>query len=112
MFTNDTATLYVKGIDTEKRLPVWTERKIGDVYREICRGQTSVSNQGGSHEMKQQDTVFVSIPKKNVPAILPKCGDFISFGEAASMDNAFTVMTVEDYRYGSEAVQHVEVVAG
>lgn len=111
MFTNASCTLIRKGVDTKARLPTWESVNIEAVYWEESSGQTAVSNQNGSHEMKQQDSVFVVIPKKHVPDPLPKKGDLIARGTDADQSKAHTVMNVEDFLYGSEAVQHIEVTA-
>lgn len=111
MFTNAGCTLFRKGIDTKTRLPTWDAVNIDAVYWEESTGQTLVSNQGGSHEMKQNNSIFVVIPKAYVPDPLPKKGDLIARGINADMENAHTIMNVEDFLYGSESVQHIEVTA-
>ena len=111
MFTNSSCTLFRKGIDTKTRLPTWDAVNIEAVYWEESAGQTLSSNQGGSHEMKQNNSIFVVIPKAYLPEILPKKGDLIARGINADMENAHTVMNVEDFLYGSEDVQHIEVTA-
>lgn len=111
MFTNASGTLFRKGVDAKTRLPTWESVNIEAVYWEGSAGQTAVSNQNGSHEMKQQNCIFVMIPKEHVPDPLPKKGDLIARGTDADQSKAHTIMNVEDFLYGSEAVQHIEVTA-
>lgn len=111
MFTNSSCTLFRKGADKKTRLPTWDAVNIDAVYWEDGAGQTLVSNQNGSHEMKQNNSIFVIIPKAYLPEIQPKKGDLIARGINADMSNAHTVMNVEGFLYGSEDVQHIEVTA-
>lgn len=111
MFTNATCTLFRKGIDTEKRLPVWEAVEVSPVYWEESIGQTVVSNQGGAHEQKQKNSVFVVIPKASLPDPLPKKDDLIAYGTTDDRAKAHTISSVENFLYGSEAVQHLEVTA-
>lgn len=111
MFTNAGCTLFRKGVDTKTRLPTWDAVNIPAVYWEQTTGQTSVSNQNGSHEMKQNDNVLVIIPKKHVPSPMPQKGDLIALGTDAERDGAFTIRLLKNFLYGSEDVQHIEVTA-
>ena len=111
MFTNTGCTLFRKGADKKTRLPTWDAVNIEAVYWEESTGQTLSSNQGGSHEMNQNNSIFVVIPKAYLPEIQPKKGDLIARGINADMSNAHTVMNVENFLFGSEDVQHIEVTA-
>ncbi|MGN0592035.1 MAG: hypothetical protein ACI4JQ_02170 [Ruminococcus sp.] len=111
MFTNASCTLFHKGIDAAARLPTWEPESIEAVYWEDNAGQSLVSNQNGNHEMKQNNSVFVMIPKAYVPEQMPKRGDLIALGTDAGQQDAHTIMSVENFLYGSEAVQHIEVTA-
>lgn len=111
MFTNASCTLFRKGVDTKTRLPTWGAVNIEAVYWEEGIGQTSISNQSGDHGMKQKNSVFIIIPKAYLPDQLPQKGDLIAYGINADQRDAHTIMNVEDFLYGSESVQHIEVTA-
>lgn len=111
MFTNASCTLFRKSMDAAARLPTWESVNIDAVYWEEGTGQTAVSNQNGSHEMKQQNSILVIIPKAYVPDPLPKKGDLIARGADSDQNKAHTIMNVKDFLYGSDAVQHIEVTA-
>lgn len=83
---------------------------IPSIYWEDAAGQT----QSGT-SMQQQNTVFCVIPAASLSDYLPKRDDLLVCGrceDAAPPETAKRVMMVEDYRYGSADVQHIEVTAG
>ena len=64
--------------------------------------------------MAQSHSIYLAIPAASLSDYLPKHGDLIAKGiRNAPPDSAdsYTVMTVTDCRYGSAAVQHIEVTA-
>lgn len=111
MFTNASCTLFRKGADTKTRLPTWGAVNIEAVYWEEGIGQTNISNQGRNHGTQQKNSVFIIIPKAYLPDQLPQKGDLIAYGINADQKDAHTIMNVERFLYGSEAVQHIEVTA-
>lgn len=111
MFTNASCTLFRMGVDKKARLPTWDAINISAVYWEEGIGQSHTSNQNGSHEMKQKNSVFIIIPKEYVPDTLPKKGDLIAYGINADQKDAHTIMSVENFLFGSPAVQHIEITA-
>jgi len=65
--------------------------------------------------MQQQNTIFCVMSATSLSDYLPKRDDLLVCGhceDATPPENAKRVMTVEDYRYGSADVQHIEVTAG
>lgn len=83
---------------------------IPSVYWEDAAGQA----QSGT-SMQQQNTVFCVIPATSLSDYLPKRDDLLVCGRCEDVtppETAKRVMMVEDYRYGSADVQHIEVTAG
>nr|DAO08257.1 MAG TPA: hypothetical protein [Caudoviricetes sp.] len=65
--------------------------------------------------MQQQNTVFCVIPAVSLSDYLPKRDDLLVCGRCEDVtppETAKRVMAVEDFRYGSADVQHIEVTAG
>ena len=82
---------------------------IPSIYWEDAAGQTQSDT-----AMQQQNTVFCVIPAASLSDYLPKRDDLLVCGrceDAAPPETAKRVMMVEDYRYGSADVQHIEVTA-
>lgn len=83
---------------------------IPSIYWEEAAGQA----QSGT-SMQQQNTVFCVIPAASLSDYLPKRDDLLVCGRCEDVTppkTAKRVMMVEDYRYGSADVQHIEVTAG
>ena len=83
---------------------------IPSIYWEEAAGQA----QSGT-SMQQQNTVFCVIPAASLSDYLPKRDDLLVCGRCEDVtppETAKRVMVVEDYRYGSADVQHIEVTAG
>ncbi len=107
MFTNrEGCTLYEKTI--HNRAPTYIRRELGAVYWEDKQGQQSGADR------TPQNNAFISIPVTSIGSYLPKKGDRI-VGEVIVDEQppptAMTVMSVSDFRYGSPAAQHIEVIA-
>lgn len=108
MFTNQNAcTVYEKTM--VNRAPAYIRHVITSVYWELTRGE---SRQGTNRN--PQDGALCIIPKKSLTDYVPQTDDRIVCGicEAASPpQDAMTVRQIRDFRYGSPAVQHLEVSA-
>lgn len=108
MFTNQNAcTIYEKTV--QNRAPTYVRHTTGAVYWEETNAQ-----QQSDASRKQSCSVFCSIPVASLTGYIPKPDDRIVCGsceESQPPKNAYTVMGVKDLRYGSPAVQHVEVTA-
>lgn len=106
MFTNEAGcTIYEKTV--QNRAPTYTRHVTGEVYAE-----TNFSQENGS-DRKPDNGMFVSIPAKSVTYV-PKKDDRIVCGiinDEQPPPNAMTIMSVQDFRYGSPFVQHIEVNA-
>lgn len=107
MFTNtDGCTIWEKTV--KDRAPFYIRHQTGAVYREITEEQSSGKDRSPACK------ALVVIPAANLGDYLPKKDDRILCGiypEDQPPQNAMTVMSVKDFRYGSAAVQHVEVSA-
>lgn len=106
MFTNASCKLLSKY--RNGRSAEFLETVISPVYWEEYIGERQVSNQGGTHGMDQSNNIFVVIPASSLGDVIPKKDDKIS---RCGSDKTFTVVAVEDFRFGSKSVQHIEVTA-
>lgn len=106
MFTNKQGcTIYEKTV--RNRAPTFIRHETGAVYWEDAKSQENGSDR------TPQNNVFVLIPIDNTD-YEPKVGDKIVCGIIPDLQppaTAFTVMSVEDFRYGSHSVQHWEMSA-
>lgn len=97
----------------ENRMPEWIKHIIKGVYWQSCEGQA----QNNTH-MNESDTALIIIHKSKI-SYYPKHDDIIVKGIVAADDivqiqklpGSHTVMSVADFLYGSENVQHIEVTA-
>lgn len=107
MFTNkDGCTIYEKTI--QNRAPTYIRHTTGAVYWE----ETAAQQQSNTAKA-ENCSVLCCIPAASL-TYLPKKDDRIVCGiceEEQPPKTAHTVMSVKDLRYGSPAVQHVEVNA-
>ncbi len=107
MFTNkDGCTIYEKTI--QNRAPTYIRHTTGAVYWEETAAQ-----QQSNTARSETCSVLCCIPAASL-TYLPKKDDRIVCGICAEEQppkTAHTVMRVKDLRYGSHAVQHVEVGA-
>lgn len=106
MFTNASCKLLSK--QRNGRKAEFLETIISPVYWEESIGEHQVSNQGGTHGMDQNNNIFVVIPESALGDVIPKKDDKISH---CGSDDTFTVIAVEDFRFGSKSVRHIEVTA-
>lgn len=80
------------------------------IYWEDTAGQAKSGT-----AMQQQNTVFCMIPSSSLSDYLPKRDDLLVCGRCALTkppETAKKIMSVDDFRYGSANVQHIEVTAG
>lgn len=107
MFTNkDGCTIYEKTI--RNRAPTYVRHAIGAVYWE----ETTAQQQSNTAK-SENCSVLCCIPTASLTYI-PKSDDRIVCGICEAEQppkTAHTVMGVKDLRYGSPAVQHIEVTA-
>lgn len=108
MFTNKIGcTVYEKTV--KDRMEAYVPHFIPTIYWEDTTAQVQTGT-----SMKQQDMVFCSIPASSVSDYIPKKDDIIVCGrceEGTPPQYGRVIMTVEDFRYGSPAVHHIEVTA-
>lgn len=108
MFTNTNGcTFYEKTV--RNRTPAYVRHTTGAVYWEDTTAQT-VSGTTRTSE----NAVLCIIPVKSIQGYVPKPDDRMVSGICADEQppqTALTVMSVKDFRYGSPAVQHLEVSA-
>ena len=108
MFTNQKAcTIYEKAV--QNRAPIYIRHTTGAVYWEESDAQAQSNT-----SRTDAGAVFCSVPVKSLTGYLPKKDDRIVKGicEAQQPPNdAYTIMSVKDFRYGSLAVQHIEITA-
>lgn len=106
MFTNRKGcTIYEKTV--QNRAPTYIRHVTGEVYAE-----TNFSQENGS-DRKADNGLFVSIPAKSVTYV-PKTDDRIVCGiidDEQPPLTAMTIMSVQDLRFGSPSVRHIEVKA-
>lgn len=112
MFTNRKGcTVYEKTV--QNRSPTFIRHEIKNIYWEDTYSQEINNTQGGSYRTSQNEAL-IFIPENSLTDYLPKVGDKI-VGEIIPdenpPDNAMTIMTVKNFRYGSPAVRHLEVTA-
>lgn len=107
MFTNKPAcTIWEKTV--QNRNPVYIRHVMGPVYWEDTHGETA-----GSIARDPEDKALCIIHAPLV-TYLPRRDDRILPGECADEQppqNALTVTSVKDFRYGSATVAHIEVTA-
>lgn len=108
MFTNQNAcTIYEKAV--QNRAPTYIRHTTGAVYWEEADAQAQANT-----SRTDAGTVFCSIPVKSLTGYIPKPDDRIVKGvctEDQPPKDAHTIMKVGDFRYGSPAVQHIEITA-
>ena len=63
--------------------------------------------------MGESNLILCIIPEKSLKNFIPCKDDLIVIGDADMPENAenFTIMTVNNFRYGSKKVRHIEVTA-
>lgn len=111
MFTNcEGCTIYKE--KAENFSPIWERYVIPDIYWE-CTQRKVASGKG----TQRSNEVFVSIPATSISDYVPESGDTIVKGiidldyRDVSVNERYTINSVSDCRYGSPAVQHIEVTA-
>lgn len=107
MFTNTTVcTVWEKTV--QNRSPTYVRHETGAVYWEDTHGQTTGKSRS------PEDKAFISVHASELGSYLPKPDDRIIRGYSGSespVPSALTITAVMDLRYGSPAVQHVEITA-
>lgn len=108
MFTNKIGcTVYEKTVQDHEE--AYIRHFIPIVYWENTRAQT----QSGT-TMVQADAVFCSIPATSLSDYMPRKDDVIVCGRCEDEEppeEGLTIMSVDDFLYGSADVQHLEVTA-
>lgn len=111
MLTNcEGITIYRE--ETNDFTPTWKRHIIKNVYWEDTQGAAE-SGKG----MQRNNDVFISIPAASISDYIPHAGDAIVKGIAdidyrdVPAEKRYTINSVSDFRYGSPAVQHIEVTA-
>ncbi len=106
MFTNKNGcTIYEKTV--QNRAPTYIRHVTGAVYVETTSAQENSSDRTPDNE------IFISIPADSVTYV-PKTDDRIVCGivdDEQPPPTATTIMSVQDFRYGSPFIQHIEVKA-
>lgn len=109
MFTNKVGcTVYEKTV--KDRMESYVRHFIPTIYWEQSRGQAKSGN-----GMQPSDSVLCIIPASSLSDYIPKRDDRIVCGNCEKEEppecGVYTVMSVEDFRFGSAEVQHLEVTA-
>lgn len=108
MYTNKVGcTVYERAV--ENRMEKYIRHFISAIYWEDTVAQVQVGT-----SMKQQDSVLCIIPSASISEYVPKKDDLLVCGRCeaeAPPENARVIMTVCDFRHGSNDVQHLEVTA-
>ena len=110
MFTNcEGCTIYHKTAGAD-RLPVWERHVIGNIYWEETSGQTA-----SGKSMDKSSSIYICIPAASVTDYIPQRDDTIVKGITdvpySALSEKHLIMAASDLRYGSAAVQHIEVDA-
>lgn len=110
MFTNrDGCTVYEPTIGAD-RMESYVRHIIPAVYWENKQGQFTTDK-----AMKQNDSVLCVIPASSLSEYIPKVNDLLVCGICNSTEppetGTRTILSVNDFRYGSLDVQHLEVTA-
>lgn len=110
MYTNKIGcTVYERTVGAD-RMEAYVRHFIPAIYWEQSVGQAKSGN-----GMTKQDSVLCIIPASSLTDYIPKHSDLIVCGkcegDAPPEHGVYTVMQVEDFRYGSPEVQHLEVTA-
>lgn len=106
MFTNkEGCTIYEKTV--QNRAPTYIRHVTGAVYVE------TISAQENGSDRTPDNGLFISIPAESVTYV-PKSDDRIVcgiIGDEQPPPTAMTIMSVQDFRFGSPFIQHIEVKA-
>lgn len=106
MFTNkEGCTIYEKTV--QNRAPTYIRHVTGAVYAE------TISAQENGSDRTPDNGLFISIPVDSVTYV-PKADDRIVCGivdDEQPPTTAMTIMSVQDFRFGSPFIQHIEVKA-
>jgi len=109
MFANtEIITVFHKKVDSGKHLEIWEKHTFRNVYWENC---SAMDNSKISKSMTEDDSVFCVIPENSIGDFIPEKDDKIIKGDTNNRDKSFTIMSVKDFRYGSDRVHHIEVNA-
>lgn len=115
MFTNCEAITIYHQEEIVNHKPIFSRHIIRNVYWE-----ESIGSHSSGKEMQQNDSVYVCIPAKSVTDYVPVREDLLCRGivpeslelhEIQTSLHKHTITAVADCRYGSPAVQHIEVSA-
>ena len=77
--------------------------------------EESIGSRQNGKEVQQSDSIYVCIPASSVTDYVPARDELLLRGiiseEIQTLPNKHTITAVADCRYGSAAVQHIEVTA-
>ena len=107
MFVNASCTVWEK--TANNRSPTYIRHTLGAVYWEDTHGETV-----NGIARNPDDRALILVHGDALGGYFPKTDDRILRGNTADEQppkNALTVSAVKDFRYGSAAVQHIEVTA-
>lgn len=107
MFTNASCTVWEKAV--QNRAVTYIRHTVGAVYWEDTRGETV-----NGIARDPDDRALMIVHADLLGGYLPKPDDRILRGNIADEqppNTALTVTSVKDFRYGSAAVQHIEITA-
>lgn len=111
MFTNASCTISHK--QRNGRQAEFVQVLISPVYWEGKIGQHLNSNQNRVQDVSQTNEITVIIPESSLGDILPEKDDKITRCDENGncIGASFTILHIEDFRYGSPHVRHIEVTA-
>lgn len=113
VFTNaPCCTVWEKTV--QNRAPTYIRHTMSAVYWEDTNGIELGARTGSKTSRNPDHTALIIIPAANLGGYLPKADDRILRGNVSDTQppqNALTVASVKDFRYGSANVQHIEVTA-
>lgn len=108
MFTNrPSCTIWEQTVID--RSPAWVRHVTGAVYWQGCDAQRLAGT-----ERRPEDRALCIIHRDSIGLYIPKPDDRILPGTVETdrpPADALTVVTIKDFLFGSDAVQHIEVEA-
>lgn len=112
MFTNTpSVTIWEKTVINHTQ--TYIRHQTGASYWEDTNGEV-ISEAGNGVTRNPDDRALMIVSAENLGEYLPKADDRILNGAvdgAQPPKNALTITSVNDFRYGSSNVQHIEVTA-
>ena len=106
MFTNCNAVTIYHSEGAVNHIPIFSRHIIQNVYWE-----ETIGSRQSEKEVQQSDSIYVCIPVGSDLLFRGIVPDSESIHKIQSLPNKHTITAVADCRYGSAAVQHIEVTA-